>query len=444
MNVTLSPRQAATCHVRQHFRFRTAATLLIMLVALPTFATTNDTQENNLEALVAMALQQHPAILAERAMGNAAQEDLHAAQLQRYPSLSMQSDTSGTSPSVISARYTVWDGGRTEAGIRAARSNTLVRGAQMQEIEQQLALRVIDAWQGLQQAHGRMQVIAATQQKYSQFFALMQRRVKALVSPAIELELVAARNSQITVEMVQAEGAARAAQNRLNVLLGQAYAADYLLGPLNQQEQVARIETDLARTGSPLAAEAVDHLPSVIKARFQAQVAKEQANAERAGRLPEAYVVLQKQIGNANTLNPQTKSVFFGLQYAPGAGFSSSARSRSADSRAESAAQGVDQAERDARDTMQQEIVELGNSRGRIIALEQSFTSTQLIMESYQRQFVASRRSWQEVLNAARENHDVGINLADTRASVVGSAYRLRVRMNDPFWQSSLKKKASQ
>ena len=53
------------------------------------------------------------------------------------------------------------------------------------------------------------------------------------------------------------------------------------------------------------------------------------------------------------------------------------------------------------------------------------------VSESYERQFIVGRLSWQQTLDAVREHGQVSMSLADTEASLWGASYRLRLRSGD-------------
>lgn len=59
----------------------------------------------------------------------------------------------------------------------------------------------------------------------------------------------------------------------------------------------------------------------------------------------------------------------------------------------------------------------------------------QIVLDSYQRQFIAGRKSWLEVLNAVRELSDYQVNLVQTRSDILGSFYKLQVDFSLMPWQ---------
>ena len=56
------------------------------------------------------------------------------------------------------------------------------------------------------------------------------------------------------------------------------------------------------------------------------------------------------------------------------------------------------------------------------------------VLESYQRQFQAGRKSWLDLLNAVRELAQNEYALADAKAGMVSAMNRLQIRMGqDPY-----------
>jgi adhesin transport system outer membrane protein len=97
------------------------------------------------------------------------------------------------------------------------------------------------------------------------------------------------------------------------------------------------------------------------------------------------------------------------------------------------AQQSVEAAIREMQQTLQNDREEFVNARARMAALEKSVASSALVLESYQRQFQAGRKQWQDLLNQVRELAQNQYALADAQASMVGSMYRLQIRMGqDP------------
>ena len=420
----------------RRWKLMSVVVVLTLARATPIFAHgLIDSDEQILEGLVQRAIAQHPSILAARAQENALMSDLDAARWQRFPLLSVQSLSSGQQPAaILNIKQIIWDSGRVSAQIGAARAGVKYQGAQLEELQYQLALRVIEAWTALHQAKGKQQVYFGYQHTLERYVALMKRRVDAQISPPIELELLEARIAQAKVTLDQAMASANVAQSKLNLLLGASYSPEKLMGSLSLMDQVVRITTTFDSEPVKRVDEMIEFHPSVVKAREQAQSVRYQLAVQRAAQWPEVYVAAQKQFGGLP--DPYQKSVYVGIQYSPGAGLSSMSQALSAEAKVKAAEESVEVSIFDLRESLLADLQEWDSAKRRWHSLERSEVATMTVAQSYERQFIAGRRNWQEVLNAARENVDVNSGLIDAQASLLGAGYRLRVRMGQMVWQN--------
>jgi len=58
-----------------------------------------------------------------------------------------------------------------------------------------------------------------------------------------------------------------------------------------------------------------------------------------------------------------------------------------------------------------------------------SLAGSQRVLASYERQFQAGRKTWQDLLNAAREVAQNEFSLTDAQSTIQGAMYRLQVRL---------------
>lgn len=75
------------------------------------------------------------------------------------------------------------------------------------------------------------------------------------------------------------------------------------------------------------------------------------------------------------------------------------------------------------------------SAKDRETSLVAAVAGAQIVVSSYRRQFIAGRKSWLEVLNAVREHNDYQVQLAQTRADILGAFHRLQVDFGIMQWQ---------
>jgi adhesin transport system outer membrane protein len=67
------------------------------------------------------------------------------------------------------------------------------------------------------------------------------------------------------------------------------------------------------------------------------------------------------------------------------------------------------------------------NAEIRLQVLKQSQQASEDIFKSYDRQFLAGKRTWQDTLNAVRDLISIGTQIADTQSSQLSSTWRLEI-----------------
>lgn len=175
--------------------------------------------------------------------------------------------------------------------------------------------------------------------------------------------------------------------------------------------------------------------PSVALARHEVSVAKTRLDYKEAEKWPQAYLRVYKPLGS-NVPGAYTgATAFVGLRYAPGAGFSQFTEAQALATRVASAEQTIDAALRTELNTLQNDREEFFSARSRMQAVESAVTGSALVLESYLRQFQGGRKTWQDLLNAARELAQSQYAEVDARASMAGAMYRLQIRLGDALAQ---------
>jgi len=259
------------------------------------------------------------------------------------------------------------------------------------------------------------------------FQSQMLRRVQAEASPVIDLELVDSRILQTEVEATAAKTSLQQAVMRLQQfsgmddLLGASTHAVYPKGGMDTEDFQRQLnQTDWQQL--------VSLHPSVAKARHEVNQVKHRLDTKQAEAYPQLYLRVYKPL-NRLPNNPDTSTTaFLGFRYTPGAGFANLVEAQAMSTRILSSEQAVEASFRETLQALQNEQEEFTNTRSRLQSLEKSVAGAEKVLDSYQRQFQAGRKSWLDLLNAVRELAQNQYALADTRAAMVAAMYRLQIR----------------
>ncbi len=379
----------------------------------------------------------YPSILAARLEARASSEDVSATERIRWPTISATVESySGNARSypsrAVQVDQTVWDAGRNTARISESKALADISLLKVYLQQQDLFVQIVAAWQNMIASTERVKAAKLTLKRLEGYQAQMRRRVEAEASPRIDLELADARLLQTEVELTTAQTSLQVAITRLEQLSGNEHLAlrvPYALYPLSQLEtqvfskQLAEIDWLAVASEHPVAA----------KARIEVLQVRRRLEAKQAEAYPQVFVRVYKPVGTIPTSTDTSTTAFLGLRYSPGAGFANFAEAQAIGTRIASTEQAVEAAIREMQQTLQNDREEFVNARARMAALEKSVASSALVLESYLRQFQAGRKQWQDLLNQVRELAQNQYALADAQAAMVGSMYRLQIRMGqDP------------
>jgi adhesin transport system outer membrane protein len=375
----------------------------------------------------------YPSLRAARVEAKASDEDTKAVRLQRWPSLSVTSETNTGNfrsypTNAIQVQQTIWDFGRISARIAEAEAAADVSLLNVYLQQQDLFLQIIAAWQNMLGARERVRVAERTLERLKAYQAQMRRRVEAEASPRIDLELVDARLLQTDVELTTAQTSFKVAVTRLEQLSGmerlvpRANGAAPLPSLALTQGFTQVVQStdwwDIASQG-----------PTVAKARAQLRQAKNKLEGKQSEAWPQVYVRSYKPMNTIPTSQDTSLTTFVGLSYVPGAGLSTLAEAKALNTRIEGAQLSIESALLEMQQTLQSDQEEYLNARLRITALERAVEGSSQVLESYKRQFEAGKKTWLDLLNAVRELAQNEYSQADAQATMVGAMHRLQLRM---------------
>jgi len=389
----------------------------VMMVSAAPAARAQGATAWTFDQVLQQALQTHPTIQGKRSAQAAAQADLEGARWQRYPSVSAEVPTgSAEAGGVVRVDQPLWSGGRINAGIDAAGSRLDAAGSAIEEERLTLSLRVIAAYTEALRQTARMRSADEGLAEHQRLLEMIKRRVTQSVSSQTDQRLAESRMYQAANDASNVRQALENALAQLSQLVGKPVRAVSSTG-IGVGEPLPDATLDLVLR------QAVAYSPTLRRLDFEAQAADSDIAVQRSAYMPKVLLRLEKTTGSINTDNrPRAMLV---LQAQPGAGLSAKAGVDAAVAKREGARSAHDAAERDVRERFTLDWNEAEASRQRLgNAGEASTTSTQ-VFESYARQYVIGRKTWNDVLNAVREATQAQFALEDTRAQAIAASLRL-------------------
>jgi adhesin transport system outer membrane protein len=388
-----------------------------------------------LESLIAATLQTHPAVQAQRAQQDAARAEVDAARWQFFPtpSVSVEKASAGRNDinymgdgtvATVRLQQPLWTGGRLTAGKERAEAGVAVSQGALDETREQLALRVVQVYSDWLAAHLKLRASETSLATHTRLRDQITRRIESGASSEADLVLAVSRRQAVVADMALARAQQDSALARLGQLTG--YPVD-----------AASLSDALAAPRPPgaglaaLLARAQDQDPTTQRLKAQARRQETMIAEQRAALSPEVYVRAERQFGNYTIRNAAPENrIFIGVSSQFGPGLSTLSNIRGARAQYDAALAEVDAQRRNVSEQVMADYALATASGARLDALEAALAAAGDVARSYDRQFLAGRKSWIDVMNAARELAQTEAQIADIRAAQVVATWRLAILTN--------------
>jgi adhesin transport system outer membrane protein len=369
------------------------------------------------ERVLEMALLTHPTIQNRRAFQAAAQAELEGARWQRFPSLTVETAAlrGGGNSGVVRIEQPLWTGGRINATIDAAGSRVEAGGAAIDEERLTIALRVIAAYTEAMRQQGRQKYARIGVAEHDKLLALIRRRVDREVSTLADQSLAESRTLQAMNEESAATQGAIGSLAQLSQLAGAPVAAT---SPLEITVEPNSMTEVLTR--------ALSYSPVLRRLRHDEVTAEAETALARSFYKPQLALRVERNVGTQFIDGrPNETRAMLVLQAQPGAGLSAASAVSASIARREAIRLAQEVVEREIRERVTLDWNEWVAARQRLANASLSRDMSSAVFDSYTRQYVIGRKSWNDVLNAVREATQSQYTLEDTRAQAIGAALRL-------------------
>ncbi|MHB1215673.1 MAG: TolC family protein [Thiobacillus sp.] len=385
-----------------------------------------------LEQLISSALRGHPSIQAQQAQERGAKAGVDSATWQYYPTPSLaienatasSSDTSYQGDSTVSTvrlQQPLWTGGRLTAGVKKAEAGVSVSQAALEEVRQQLALRVVQSYGDWLSAHLKILAYEYSMATHVRLRDQVKRRIEQGASSDSDLILAVSRLQSVAADLSVGRAQKDIALARLGQLLGRRVDDAALSAALASPRPVIADPQKLLDLALAIN-------PGLHKAQAQAVVQETVIAERRADLSPEVYLRAEWQNGNHTDPNGASETLLFvGLSSRFGAGLSSLSNIENARSQHQAALAEVDVQSRAVTEQILADHVLATSSDNRLEALNASLEAAGQVSESYDRQFLAGRKTWLDVMNAARELTQTQVQLADIKSAQIVATWRLAI-----------------
>ena len=319
---------------------------------------------------------------------------------------------------VLGIQQPLYTGGRLSAQLSRAEAEVQFTAAELADIEQSLLLRLIQAWSEWFVAEQKLDAVATSRETHIRLLDMVSRRSNEGVSAVADVALAESRIGMLDAELLLLRAQQQSALEQLSSLVG----VNISQVPLSREITLPEFTQPLEY----LINLAEERTPSVLMARSQAEIAATEINLAKSQLSPEVYVRFEHQKGSFNLPGGRTNNaVYVGISSSFGPGLSSFSRVSGAAANFSAAEQDIATQLRAVAEQVRLNSALLAAANIRLKSLATAKRASADVLASYERQFLAGRKQWLDLMNAAREQAQTATQIADARGAMHSSALKL-------------------
>ena len=382
---------------------------------------------------------EHPQVQSQIQNLQAAGMDLKVAQQAFWPtpSISMErvqaqsNDPVYTgSPQVISFRLQqpLWTGGRLTAQSNKAIATQAIEHARLIEIQQNLALKTIQAWVEVVTAQRQQQVLEKSETVQWQLLQKITRRAEQGLSPLNEVNFANLRLVQVRQDRFNALQQEKQAWIRLTQWVPEAKNLGQAL--IHPNIYLQEVHVNALRPALPQwEANSLENSPLIRRLESVAELQLAEMAEKRAALQPEVYVRAEHQRGNYTYANtPNTNRVIVGFSASTGAGFGVAYQLAALQNKHVGVLQEIETARRSVLEAVQTDFWNATAKQSKASMLLLNLESSKEIQAAWERQFINGKKTWNDVMNAARETSQAELAVIENEMAWLQSLARLHIQ----------------
>ena len=385
----------------------------------------------NLNDLIAAAQESHPLVYEKMAATETADAYVDGAYQNFFPKpyvelnesrLHGQDNVSSESRmTVLGVEQPLWTGGKLTAALASAKSTLESSKHSVSEARLQISLRVIENYRDFMMYEGRVLAQQEGLRILTGLAEKIDRRVASGVSAQVDRDLVQTRISQILSDLYSSKIKVQTAIFNLNQLVGHNLTSADLEFP----EKVLVVEP---RALDDLVGRTLAESPALKRLSAELETLSHNADQIKSALFPTFSLKAEYMTDDLGASDSNEVTQVSGvLSFSPGSGLSTFTSLQAAQSRIKMHKNSVDAVKKDLQTQVQLFYDDCMSSYLRYDLVTSSIENNKSIFESYGRLFVTGKRSWLDVINAARDYTQSKIDMSYLLSSYYGSLYKIKM-----------------
>lgn len=392
--------------------------LLSILLGQSTLA-----HSNELKQLLSQALQDHPTLKARQSDVRGAQSEVEASRWQYWPTPTMSVQTpdkaliKGADSRVaqVGLKQPLWTGGRLEANTLQVKSKEQIALSVVLEMRRDIALELVQAYGEAASANAKIQAHEDSLLTLQRLLEQIRRRAVKGVSLQSDIDLAEGRRETALADLHSAKLAKAAALERIQTMVG--------------RQLDVRLQQEMPPKGEPMALEQAEEMalagdPTLRRMAAEEQELRAHIDSQASALWPDLSLNIVQRHGDVTGKSAQVMLQFDSKW---GAGLSNQATTKAAIHRHQAKQDDLVYRKQKLQEQIRAEHRALASMRDRIQAYQRALKGARAVAQSWDRQYVAGKKSWQEVMNAAREVTQSHLQLIETESQASTTAWRLAI-----------------
>jgi adhesin transport system outer membrane protein len=394
-----------------------------------------------LSELIYKSVTSHPSVQAQLSVIQSADASIDSAKWNFYPTPGFsvqrasfsdkdpqfangknQDDTIDT----IRLTQPLWTGGRLTALLDKAVANGEYSHSSLKVTRKELSLRVLQFYSNILAAKLRVEAIQRSLDEHEKLRALIERRIKGGVSPEGELTQVVMRMQQLQSDKLNSETLLMTSVETLSQLVGQKIIADDI-------DVESSNYIPILSSSSDLLISAYRNDPTLGRLESAIKLQEAEYSLSKAVLQPDINLRMERQYGSfynpdlyGGHIPPLTR-VYVEVGSNFGAGLSSYSNIEASRLRFEAAVSDLESGKRTVAEQLQVAHAQYSTLASRIETLKDSLDAAKEIQRAWERQFLAGKRTWNDLMNAVREINQIDIQISDAEANRIQSSWQIAI-----------------
>lgn len=377
----------------------------------------------NVKDLLNAAYRHYPSIRASERVILGTNAQVEGAKWNYFPtpSVDISQGTSGRKGSTFQLDQPLWTGGKIEALNDLATSRQQEAYSMLDENAYALADKFLNILESFIQAEGEIRGFSEGRKQLESFSSMLNRRVAAGVSSESDRDLLSARIAQIDGDIITAKARYQMAKSQLEILIGKrlqcsiAFKNDNLL---KHSMSLHEMQTELLLTH-----------PTLKKHSAQISISKAEKKGADAIIMPNISLRAEHQEGSLYAENITNDTLaYVAVTFSPGAGLSALSDIESAKYKVLQAQDELQTKKAELTSILISDYNNYHSALARTSSVEKTIRSSQKVLDSYTRLFIAGKRQWLDLVNTSREVTQNKLSFATLKAILISSSYRLALQ----------------